>query len=394
MSSHENMSAAGSSVNFNEIAHKMARSAEDRTEGTFSGDLQRLTSGGRSLKDSLAFNFAEDEQEDEEAEEAAAAGTPQKTPDAPAKPPSSHAWFDKDKKIADTLRSTVSKLDVIETSLNQQFDELTEELAAVERLGVQSVSLEHEKLIAKKCRTALEKVLSREPSATHDLKTYIRSFDVEMGTEASFGKAPPCRLYATLATCASLRLDCKKIEAADSKDTLEAIRKDITEKTKPISNLLGAAKSACNDLAKVRSKRQEEIKKQKSGGGGGGELVPDGASKKRRLEGLWNLFEFGPALAQQVQVVATPELFAAAPSGQTWTLPMLITSVALKDSSKHAAMRANADVKAALQTNHTKFLEEERRLKTSIRGSVDFKEPAVASIALEGMLEAFPWKTL
>ena len=104
--------------------------------------------------------------------------------------------------------------------------------------------------------------------------------------------------------------------------------------------------------------------------------------------------EYWALRAQQVQVVATPEIFAAAPSGQTWTLPMLITSVALKDSSKHAAMRANADVKAALQTNHTKFLEEERRLKTSIRGSVDFKEPAVASIALEGMLEAFPWKTL
>ncbi len=225
-------------------------------------------------------------------------------------------------------RLTRDQFDEITAKLSTTSDNAVAELAlAVKARTEIGATLGDEIKITENRKVALEKVLGND----EDLAAYIGSFDVAMGspTKVQVGDAPPCRQYADLITIEALTEISKGLDTAQTKEDMEAVKKDLTAKRKPLLALLASVNSAISDLSRARKAAETAHKKKKEERSVGAAAEP--STKRLRVESGDVLFDKGMELASQFAQIATVgELAAMKLDGPHWLVPTLVAKCAVE----------------------------------------------------------------
>ena len=111
------------------------------------------------------------------------------------------------------------------------------------------------------------------------------------------------------------------------------------------------------------------------------------AEKKRKLDGF-ELMEYGPGVAQQVDRVATPDAFTTtAEQNKEWKAPLLFTTAAIAAITQN--LTGCVDILAHLDKAKVELIEEERKNKAAIRGTVEVPQACMVRVK-EAMSDLYP----
>ncbi len=397
MSDHDNFSTAGASVDFKDMAKQMCRSSGEGADAfsAQSNKFSKMRGGLMSLlpqdeeKDESDHEQDEDLSADEVPAEGAGKGTEQasgsKKKGGKAQ---SSKYFDREAAVVKAKRWVRDNLKDLNEKLENTLKEADAELAIIAQLGAEaSETLQDEKKILINRKLAITKVLGDET----DLRAYVSSFDVAMGTptKVGIGDAPPCRQYADLVSVDWLQTKALELDSADTKEDMESIKKDITLKKKPAMTLVAAVHGATADLIRAHKALETSAKKRDA------TKTAEPSTKKSKTD--VDLFDAAGDVARQMDYVASADdLKSLQPGSDPWRLPTLVGKDAVKEFLATAMTESDGALDHEIKAGQRSLKEQ---LKTLPKGAAHLRgafslQPSFHPSALKLLKNIFPFETV